>query len=239
LNLRKVSGARIKVSDAVGRARAVKTSYEISHIRAAAKIASAGMRKAESILRAGRTELSLAAEVEHFIRARGSESPPFYDGLLLASGPESADIHAHPSRRVVGRGIVLVDLGAKCSGYYSDMTRTFCVGRPTRQERGLMEFVENLRDECVDMLSPGVRASEVYDYVSAEIRKKRLVFYHSLGHGIGLEVHESPNLGAKSSDILTENMVFTVEPGVYLPGKFGVRFEDTVVLTKNGAKKLT
>lgn len=237
--LKRTVGRPLKTSNALSRARAVKTPYEIRCLKGSARVASAGLRKAKSLIRAGKSELAVAADVECFIRKMGSESPPFGDGLLLASGRASADIHARPKAKRIRRGVVLVDLGAKYRGYYSDVTRTFCVGRPTRRERSMMEFVENLRDECIDRASAGVRASELFEHAKNGIEKKRLKFYHSLGHGIGLEVHEIPNIGPKSRDVLEENMVFTIEPGVYLPGRFGVRFEDTVVLTKKGAKKIT
>jgi len=236
---RRVSGCSIKVSDALSHARSIKTSFEIRRLKTAAVMASKGVKKAGDLIRAGRREIDVAAEVECFIRKLGSESPPFSEGLLLSSGCASADIHARPSEKKIRRGLVLVDLGGKYKGYYSDVSRTFCVGRPTKRERFLLEFVGNLRDECIDRVSPGVKASELFDYARSEIEKQRLKFYHSLGHGIGLEVHERPNLGPKSRDVLEEGMVFTIEPGVYIPREFGVRFEDTVVLGRNKARKIT
>ncbi|MFH1054733.1 MAG: Xaa-Pro peptidase family protein [Candidatus Altiarchaeota archaeon] len=237
--LRKVSGKRSVVADVVKSARSVKTKHEIELIRRSCNMAKAGMRKAREVVRKDVRELDAVAEVEAELRRRGSEKAPFGSGMLLASGRFSSDIHAKASLRRIQRGTVVVDLGACHRGYFSDMTRTLMVGAPTVDERRVMESVRNLRDETIDYIRPGMLASEVHRHVEGRISGLGFNFYHLTGHGVGLEVHESPSFSPDSKVKLRDGMVFTVEPGIYVPKKFGVRFEDTVLLTRNGCKKLT
>jgi len=224
----------------VERLRAVKSDYEIGTLRRSAGIAKKGMEKAYGVLSEGVKELDCVAEIEYVIREAGSETPPFEEGMLLASGPEGADIHARAGIKNVGNGdLVVVDLGARIDGYYSDMTRTIAVGEPDSLARDILEFVENLQSEAIDRIHQGVRAKEIHEFVSGEIEKKGYKFYHSTGHGVGLDVHELPNIRPDSEDILEEGMVFTIEPGIYIPGRFGVRFEDMLRLKKNRVEILT
>lgn len=219
--------------DLVEGLRAIKSEYEMKLLRESAKMAKKGMKKAYDVVGKGVSELDAVAEIEAAIRRLGSETPPFEDGMLLASGESSADIHARAQKkRIVSGSLVVVDLGARYGGYYSDMTRTIPIGRIGRKEKELMEFVDNLRDETVDWLQVGMKASEVHERVENGIERKGYKFYHSTGHGVGLNVHESPNLSSVSDDVLAENMVFTIEPGIYIPGKYGIRFEDTLILGK-------
>lgn len=237
--LRRSFGCRLIATGIVEDARAVKTPYELMMLRKAASIAKSGMEEAVRVVREGVRELDAVAAIESRIRTLGSETPPFHDGMLLASGRRGADIHAHATKSRIRRGLVVVDLGARCGGYYSDMTRTLPVGRLNRRESDMLEFVKGMQEEAISRIQPGVKGSEVQSFIEAELGKKKLKFYHSAGHGIGLEVHEKPSLGPDSLDVLSEGMVFTVEPGVYMPGSFGVRFEDTLLLTKKGCVALT
>jgi len=237
--LKDMLACKVKHTSIVEEERAVKTGYEIEMLKKAAKIAVGGMKKAYSVVKEGVRELDAVAEIEHSIRKLGSETPPFNDGMLLASGKNGADIHAHASKQKIKKGLVVVDLGGRVKGYYSDMTRTIPVGSLGYREKDMLDFVRNLELETVDRIEQGMEACEVYNFIESKLKKKHLKFYHSAGHGIGLEVHEKPGLGPESSDILQENMVFTIEPGIYVPGKYGIRFEDMVLLTKKGCKILT
>jgi Xaa-Pro aminopeptidase len=220
--------------------RAVKSEYEIKLLRKSADMAKKGMKKAYEVIRVGVSEVDAVAKIEAAIRRLGSETPPFEDGMLLASGESSADIHARAQKKRISSGsLVVVDLGARYGGYYSDMTRTIPVGRIGRKEKELMEFVDNLKDETIDWLQVGMKASEVHERVGKKIERRGYKFYHSTGHGIGLNVHEAPNLSSVSDDVLTENMVFTIEPGIYIPGKYGIRFEDTLILGKRKKEIIT
>jgi Xaa-Pro aminopeptidase len=231
---------RLTPTDLVERLRSIKSEYEIGLIRKAADMAKKGMRKAEDAIAAGVKEVDAVAEVEAYIRRLGSETPPFEDGMLLASGPSAADIHARPQKKKIASGsLVVVDLGARFGGYHSDTTRTFSVGKAGGEEKQMLEFVEALELEAVDRLKAGLKASVLHEWVEKKLMKRGYKFYHSTGHGVGLNIHECPNIGPGSEDILAENMVFTVEPGVYVPKKFGVRFEDTVLLHKGRVEYLT
>jgi Xaa-Pro dipeptidase len=237
--VRKAVRRKVAVSDAVKQARAVKTAEEIGLIRRSCAIAKAGMRKAEEVIRPGVKELYAVAEIEGELRRRGSEKAAFGDGMLLASGPGSADIHAKPTFRRITRGPVVADLGATYRGYFSDMTRTFRVGRLRPEEARVMALVEAVRDETIRMIRPGMACSDVHAFVEGRLKDAGYTFHHLSGHGVGLQIHESPSFSPESKASLAAGMVFTVEPGVYLPGKFGVRFEDTVLLGRRGCVKLT
>ncbi|MCX6694701.1 MAG: Xaa-Pro peptidase family protein [Candidatus Altiarchaeota archaeon] len=237
--LRKELNAKLLLKNFVLEQRAVKSPYEIGLVKRSCSIASLGMRTAEKVVKSGVREIDAVAEIEKTIRVLGSETPPFDDGMLLAAGVRSADIHAKASCSRIRGGLVVVDLGATFMGYHSDMTRTLSVGRLSAREKELSDFVRDLRDEAIDYLEVGMKASEVHRKVEDAIRRKGFSFYHSAGHGVGLQIHEAPSISPESNEVLKENMVFTIEPGIYVPGRFGVRFEDTVVLTGNGARKLT
>ncbi len=227
------------ISDIPEKRRMIKSGYEIDLIKKSAGIAKRGMRKAYNVLHDGVIEQDAVAEIESEIRRNGSETPPFKEGMLLASGRNSADVHARASMKKIENGVVVVDLGARYSGYYSDMTRTIPVGRLNPLQKKIFEFVRNLEMETIDLLETGIKATEVHNFVEKRIRKAGYRFYHSTGHGIGLNIHEIPNLGSESEDILRAGMVFTIEPGIYIPDKFGVRFEDMVLLKKNKTEILT
>lgn len=243
LDFNRLSGEIGKVlvpSNIPERLRAVKSRYEIGLLRESAGMARRGMEKAYEVVGEGVRELDAVAEIECEIRRLGSETPPFEEGMLLASGSSGADIHAFARMRGIrSDSLVVVDLGARYRGYYSDMTRTLTVGRLGKGEREMMAFVENLEFETIDRLEVGVKASEIHGFVEGRIEKKGYRFYHSTGHGVGLNVHENPNIGPKSEDVLEGGMVFTIEPGVYVLGRFGIRFEDMILLQKNRKELLT
>lgn len=238
--LRSDLGIDLRVMDLVERARAVKSGYEIDALKKSARIAMEGMKKAFSVVGEGVSEMDALSEIEYVIRKQGSESPPFEMGMLLASGRNSADIHARAGGEIIREGsLVVVDLGAKYKGYFSDMTRTLAVGGIDAESEGIMELVKEIQGEAIDRLEVGLKAGDIHDFVERKMWKHGHNFYHSTGHGIGLDVHELPNIGLESGDILVEGMVFTIEPGIYIPGKFGVRFEDMVLLKRDGVEILT
>ncbi|MFH0861257.1 MAG: Xaa-Pro peptidase family protein [Candidatus Altiarchaeota archaeon] len=230
---------KLMAVDIMRECRAVKTDYEIRCIRKSSQIAVEGMADAARRIRRGVSEREAAASVEYKMRLLGSESAPFDEGMILAYGKNAADIHIRPTGRKIGDGLVVVDLGAKWRNYYSDMTRTVKVGRCTRMQLRLLEFVSNLEDEAIDYLEPGLTGGEAHEFVQTRIEREGYRFHHASGHGIGLDVHEAPDMGPESSETLKEGMVLTIEPGIYLPGRMGVRFEDTVLLKKDNAVRLT
>ncbi|HHQ45074.1 MAG TPA: aminopeptidase P family protein [Candidatus Altiarchaeales archaeon] len=230
--LRKSLGVKLKVTGIVSELRMVKSGYEVSCLKKACVQAVLGMDKAYDTLKPGVVEIDALAEIEAEIRRAGSLTSPFGGGLLLASGVASANIHARASGKKIHDSSVIVDLGGNFEGYFSDMTRTIPVGRIDGRLSGLMEFVENVELSAVDLIRPGVPVVDVHDFVVGELKKKGFKMHHASGHGVGLEIHEAPYIGPGSKEVFTEGMVFTIEPGVYLPGKYGVRFEDTVLLKK-------
>lgn len=237
--LRRSFRKKLIVNDVVGVTRAVKSGYEIEMVKKSALIAKKGMRKAYDIIREGVRESDAVSEIEYTIRRAGSEKPPFENGMLLASGRRSADIHAYPQSNKISRGLAVVDLGACWQHYHSDMTRTIKVGKVDKFEKEMSEFIENLRQEAIDKVRVGQKASKLHEFVENAIEKKGYRFYHGTGHGIGLNVHERPNVAKGSEDVLKAGMVFTIEPGIYIPRKFGVRFEDTILLKRSGVEILT
>lgn len=238
--LKKELGISLMVTDLVEKQRAIKSRYEIKALRKSAYMAMKGMKRAFEIVREGVREMDVLSEIEYEIRKQGSESPPFESGMLLSSGKNSADIHARASgMRIKKDSLVVVDLGARYHGYFSDMTRTLEVGKINAEKRKIMEYVREIQDEAIDRIEVGVKAGDIHNFVEKEMKKRGYRFYHSTGHGIGLKVHELPNIGPESGDILKEGMVFTIEPGIYIPRKFGVRFEDMILLKKNKVEILT
>lgn len=231
--------SNLVITDILEKRRAIKSRYEIEVIKRSAEIAKKGMERAYNIIQKGVVEQDAAAEIEFEIRKSGSETPPFKEGIILSSGKNSADIHSKPTMKKIENGLVLVDLGARYSDYYSDMTRTIPVGQLNLREKKILEFIKNLEMEAIDRLETGIKAVDIHNFVERKIKKAGYRFYHSTGHGIGLNVHEIPNLNSESTDILKTGMVFTIEPGIYLPNKFGVRFEDMILLRRNKTEILT
>ena len=219
-----------------------KTPAEVELIRRAAQIAS---RVYESILehvREGMTERELAAEISYRGRQLGSEGDAFE--IIVASGERSAFPHGRASDRRLRRNeLVTVDFGCVVGGYVSDMTRTFVLGRANAEQRRIYQLVRQAHERAIEALHVGMRAQD------ADAVARRLIaeagygefFRHSLGHGIGRSVHEPPALSPRAPRRvrLPAGAVVTVEPGIYLPGRFGVRIEDDVYLTPEGASVLT
>lgn len=218
--------------------RAVKDPGEIEFIQKAADISDAAITHICDIIHAGMTELEIAWEIEKFMRENGSEAVPF--DLIVASGPNSALPHAYPSQRPVREGEpVLFDIGARYKNYTSDISRTICVGEPDAVFRRIYDIVLGAQLAAMAIIKDNMSGEDADNVARTVIREANYAeqFGHSLGHGIGIAVHESPRLGMRSTDILANNMVFSIEPGIYLPEWGGVRIEDTVMLS--GGKIVT
>jgi Xaa-Pro aminopeptidase len=230
----------IPVKDVVESLRIVKDPAELKNIIRACAVADEAMLHIASNLTAGMTEKQVAWELECFIRQHGGELLPFE--IIVASGPNSAWPHAKPTDRLIKEGEPLtIDLGARYRGYCSDMTRTFIIGKGDANFNKIYNIVLSAQLTGLSMIKGGINASLVDGLVRGMIDGAGYgeSFGHGLGHGIGLETHESPRLGTLSNDILQDNMVFTVEPGVYLPGWGGVRIEDTVTIINGNLSTLT
>jgi Xaa-Pro aminopeptidase/Xaa-Pro dipeptidase len=197
----------------------------------------------EKEIRPGRTELEIAGEVMRMATADGLSPLPAEGSLspiIIASGPNSALPHAELGGRKVRAGdMVVADIFFRYRGYCTDCTRTYGVGRVSKEQRDAYQAVLDAQLEGVELTKKGSDSREVHAGVSAVLRKRGLEkhFTHGTGHGVGIDIHERPAIGAASADVLAEGDVVTVEPGIYIPGEFGVRIEDTLALGR-GVKDL-
>jgi Xaa-Pro aminopeptidase len=218
--------------------RAVKDRGELEVIARAAGIADKVLKQILPLVKPGITEKELAAEIDYrFLRFGGIAFE-----TIVASGPRGALPHAQPGTRKLKKGDGIVfDIGARCHGYCSDMTRTVFLGRTDRKAREIYEIVLDAQLQALGSVRAGAKCADVDAVARNYIREKGYgrEFGHGLGHGVGLEVHEAPGLSARSTDTLAANQVVTVEPGIYLPGVGGVRIEDDVVVTPTGRRVLS
>ena len=220
----------------VERLRARKDPAEIAAIRAAAALAGEALRTTIAAVRPGQTELEIAGLLEGALRRFGSEGHPF--PAIVASGPRSALPHAQTSRRTVAAGEwLLIDFGAVVDGYCADITRTVVVGaRATEAQRALYDLVAGAQRRAREGVRAGMPGREADALARDPIEARGFgdAFGHSTGHGLGLEVHEAPRLARTATEPLPLDAVVTIEPGVYVPGRGGVRIEDDVHLSADG-----
>jgi Xaa-Pro aminopeptidase len=225
----------------VERQRAAKSPEEVAAIRAAAELAQDALAEVLPGVRPGQTELEVGSVLEAALRRRGSEWHPF--PTIVASGPRSALPHARSSRKILQSGeLLLVDFGAQVDGYCADLTRTMVVGaRADERQRTVHDLVQAAQRRAIQHLRAGMPAHEADALARDVIATRGLgqAFGHSLGHGLGLEVHEAPRLAPNSETPLPAHAVVTVEPGIYFSGWGGVRLEDDVYLGVNGAERLS
>jgi Xaa-Pro aminopeptidase len=224
--------------------RRIKDAFELSIARDAAARLEAVADQAFGCVRSGVSERDVAAAIEGAMRAAGYDRPAF--DTIVASGPQSALPHHRAGARILAPGdLVVLDFGGILDGYCSDLTRMASVGTPSPEARRLYDAVREAQQAAIDAVRPGVTASSV-DAAAREILVARGLgeaFGHGTGHGLGLEVHEEPRVGRARSDAqdtkLEPGMVFTIEPGAYVPGFGGVRIEDDVLVTDKGSEVLT
>ncbi len=230
----------VDVSAALRKARATKDADEIARLRKAAEIGSKVGTEIPSLLRTGITELELAAEIEYRMNRLGAGGRSF--STIVAFGPHGAEPHYQPGATKLTPGVSIVcDYGAFYRRYASDITRSFRFGPRDAEMKDVHDTVERSQRAALDAIRPGVPANKVHaaaaDVIDSSPYKGRLI--HGVGHSIGLGVHDGWYYGPKIEDPLEEGMVFTVEPGIYLPGKGGVRIEDDIVVTKHGYEFLS
>ncbi|HEX3831120.1 MAG TPA: Xaa-Pro peptidase family protein [Solirubrobacteraceae bacterium] len=230
----------VPAGDAVEALRAVKEPGEIERIRAASQVADAGFRQilAEGLV--GRTEAAVADSLEHAMRAHGATGLSFPS--IVAAGPHGALPHAQPRDVEISSGeLVVIDWGAVLDGYCSDCTRTLATGGLDDESHAVYELVLKAQLAGLQAVRVGVSGRDADGAARAVIDAGGHAehFGHGLGHGVGMEVHEAPRLSQRSDSVLARGNMVTVEPGVYLPGRLGVRIEDLVVVTDSGCEILT
>ncbi len=218
-----------------------KSNEELEYIRKSGVMALEALDKVLPMIKPGVTEREIAVELDYQAALLGSEGIPF--DTIVVSGPRCALIHGQPSDRKLKKGdVIIVDWGCKYKGFTSDLTRTLVLGKPTKEQKQLYKIIQNAKDKATESVLPGMNGKTL-DGIARNIIKKEgfgEYFQHSLGHGVGLMVHEFPIITFRKDDqIIPENVVLAIEPGIYLPDKFGIRIEDEIQVTKNGGKPLT
>ena len=229
-----------KLSNAITQLRSIKTPDEIDKITKAQKIAEKAFENVLNFIKPGKTEKEIALELDFYMLRNGAEALSF-DTIAL-SGKNTSLPHGVPSDTPIKSGdFVLMDYGAVFDGYHSDMTRTICVGTPTDEMKEVYDTVLRAQSKALDYVKSGITGKELDAVARSEIFLAGYGdnFGHGLGHGVGMEIHEYPNAAPTFDKIIEENTVITIEPGIYLPDKFGVRIEDFVVVKKDFCENIT
>lgn len=234
---------QLKVIDYEGEVEALrlrKDRPELEAIKKAIGIAGAGLEAAMKSLRPGAVEYELAAELEYEMKKRGSEKPPF--DTIVASGPRAAMPHGIASDKAISQGEpVVIDFGARYNGYNCDITRTVPAGGWSDEGEKIYRIVLEAQRKAIDIVAPGASTKQIDAAARGHIAAKGYgeYFGHGTGHGVGLEVHEAPRLNTEEDHLVQTGMVFTIEPGIYIPNWGGVRIEDMVFVTEEGCEVIT
>lgn len=220
--------------------REIKTEYEVEQIKKAQRIAELGFEHIVPLIKPGVTEREISLELDYFMLKNGAEALSFE--TIVVSGKKSSMPHGVPDDKKIEIGdFVTMDYGAVVNGYHSDMTRTVAVGKVSAKQKEIYNTVLNAQLAAIEKIKAGVLLKDA-DYAARGVIEKAGYgdyFRHSTGHGVGVEIHESPNLSPKATGKLKAGNIVTVEPGIYLPDEFGVRIEDMVYVTENGCVNLT
>ncbi|MGD9117660.1 MAG: Xaa-Pro peptidase family protein [Dehalococcoidia bacterium] len=220
--------------------RAFKEPEEIELMTRAAEITDAAMDYIRGKLHVGMTELEAAWEIEKFMREKGSQAIPFE--IIVGSGPNAALPHASPSARAIRESEpIVIDIGARVEGYGSDLSRTLCLGAPDETFKRVYDTVLGAHNAAIAIIKEGMNGGDADQIARTVIEEGGYgpSFGHGLGHGVGLAPHELPRLGPNSKDKLENNMVFTIEPGIYIEGWGGVRIEDMVVMEGSKIRQIS
>jgi Xaa-Pro aminopeptidase len=240
-NLACLSKARFMPTEyIIEKLRMIKEAREIDKIRASAFITRKTFKMISKDIKPGIYEKDIAYKIDFYIRTFGADRPSF-DTIVL-SGACSSMPHGKPAKRKIGScDSVMIDFGARLNGYSSDLTRMVFVGKISQYLNIIYSIVKTAQKKAIDRIRPGIKISEIDKTARSYIDGKGFgkYFGHATGHGIGIDVHEFPSINFKNNDKLKAGMVFSVEPGIYIPGKLGIRMEDMVVVTEKGCEVLT
>jgi Xaa-Pro aminopeptidase/Xaa-Pro dipeptidase len=232
-------GVFVALTDELKLIRAYKDETEIALLKKAAEISSSAILSVIGQTKPGCTEKELALQLELNAREYGADGLAFE--AIVAAGVNSALPHAQPTDRKIKKGdFVVIDFGVKYRGYCSDETCTIAFGKLTDRQKNAYQIVKEAHDRALAMIKENVHAADI-DHGARSVFGKKYgqYFVHGTGHGVGLEVHEAPRLSSNSNDILKPQMVVTIEPGLYIPGFWGIRIEDTVLVKENSCEKFT
>jgi Xaa-Pro aminopeptidase len=239
-----LSHRRLRVTatdDLIEGLRAIKSIAEVELMKKAVRRAEEAFLDVKPFIREGIRERAIALRLAERLHIKGCRNIPFE--IIVASGSHSALPHAKPTDKKIEKGdLVIIDWGGEADGYYSDMTRTFLIrGRNISRQRKLYQIVLSANRKAISSVGPGIKSKQIDSAARTFIRKAGYgeQFGHGTGHGVGLQVHESPRISWNKSDPVRKNMVFTIEPGIYVPGLGGVRIEDMVVVRKKKSEVLT
>jgi Xaa-Pro aminopeptidase len=229
----------VNTEGCIEKIRQRKDQDEIKYLAEACRISVSALKITLPLIKEGITEKELAARLDYNLRDQGADAISF-DTIVLA-GARTSLLHGKPENQPIKKGdFVLFDFGALYKGYHADISRAFVVGHPDEQQKEVYEIIRQAQMAGVLSVMPGVSGKRPDELVRKHIPEKYLPYYYpGLGHGVGLQIHEEPFIGQASEAILEENMVLTVEPGVYIPGWGGIRIEDTVWITEDSATILT
>ena len=230
----------IPLEDEIKNIRALKDTQELALLRTAIEIASSAFFYILGRLKEGVIEREVALEMEWFMKRNGAEALGF--DIIIASGKRSALPHGRASGKQIEKGdFILIDFGLGFQGYHSDQTRTVVCGHPSSEQQKIYRIVKEAHDKAIEKVRPGIPICEVDGAARDHIRNQGYgeYFGHGTGHGIGLAVHEDPVVNSENKGLVQEGMVFTIEPGIYIPDGGGVRIEDMVFVTPHGAEVLT
>lgn len=218
--------------------RMIKDDNEIADIRKACEITDNCFRYLLDFIKIGMTEKDISLEIEKYFIKNGADGVAFE--TVVASGENSSKPHAVPTDRKIQDGdCIVIDFGAKYNGYCSDMTRTIFIGDVDEETKNLYNFILGCQTRVTEKIKDNAEGKLIAKSLENEFSNRNYSMIHALGHGVGLDVHEIPILSAKSCFTLKENMIVTNEPGIYVPGKLGIRIEDTILVNKMSSEVLT
>ena len=227
----------VEAEEIIMQLRLLKDEEEIANIKRACEITDECFNMLLKYIKPGLTEKQIAKKIHDFYKCN-AEGESF--DAIVASGENSSKPHAVPTDRKIGiQDIITIDMGCIVNGYCSDMTRTIFVGGKTPEQERIYDLVLSNQKRVLNQIMDGANIKTIARGVESDFNLNKQTLIHALGHGVGLEIHEAPAFSIRNDSLLKENMVITDEPGIYLPGNFGVRIEDTVLVTKKGAIALT